>query len=225
MRSGSSVASREKHYGSDSTTEEDSDESYSSDDGEATDQRSSSSNDKTKGGTDYDEEAPTTEKGTKKADNPNTGTPSEDSEVSDDDGTTSNTKSGSSKSTLEDAEENSQDSDTINSETQGSNDSLTGAGDKESELGNSVSTSSRLKTVHSKPTATPLPAGDVNAAAPTLPLPSAAPSAQTVGCAGGTNATSSYCSPSNSANRATYISKLDLRTFFVTVLFCWFGLL
>ena len=229
MRSGSSVASREKHYSSSSTDEQDSAESYSSDE-EVTSQWSSNS--KAKGGTDYDEETPTTGTGTRKGSSASAGSSGEDSEdlqVSEDDESISSTKSGSSKSTLKDGEEDSQDSDSTDSKNggiRGSNGSLTGAKDEESELGNPVPTSSRLKTVHSKPTSTTPPVGDINAAAtPTLLLPSIIQSAQPVGCTGGINATSSYCSPSNLANHATCTSKLDLRVFFVIVLFFSFGLL
>jgi hypothetical protein len=228
MRSGSSVASREKHYSSSSTDEEVSDESDSGDDDEATGQRSSNS--KSEGGTDDDEEVPTTGTSTRKGSSTSVGTPdedSEDSEISEDSESTSSTESGSSKPTLKDAEEDPQDSDATdsnNSRTQGSGGSLTSTEGGESELENPVSTS-RMKTVHSKPTSTPLSADNINAATPTLPLPSITPSAQPVGCAGGTNATSSYCSPSNSANSATYVSKLDSRTFLASVLLCLFGLL
>lgn len=226
MRSGSSVASREKHYSSSSTDEQDSDESYSSDE-EVTGQRPSNS--KAKGETDYDEETPTTGTGTRKGTSASAGTSGEGSEDLEDDESTSSTKSGSSESTLKDGEEDSQDStstDPKSGETRGSNGSLTGAKDEESEFGNPVPTSSRLKTVHSKPTSTPSPAGDINpAATPALPLPSIAQSAQPVGCTGGINATSSYCSPSNLANHVDCASKLDSRVFFVIVLFCSFGLL
>jgi len=229
MRSGSSVTSREKHSGSGSTEEEVSDESYSSDDDEATGQRSSNS--KSNGGTDSNEETPTTVTSSRKDSSASVGTSdedSEDTEISEDDEPTSSTKSGSSKPALKDGEEDSQDepdaTDSTNSRAQGSGGSLTSAEGEESELENSVSTS-RLKTVHSRPTSTPLPADNINAATPMLPLPSITPSAQPVGCAGGTNATSSYCSPSSSANRAIYTSKLDSRTLFVAVLLCLFGLL
>ena len=228
MRSGSSVTSREKHSSSGSTDEEVSDESYSGDDDEATGQRSSNS--KSKGETDYDEEIPTTDTSTRKGSSASLGTSDDDSEVldiSEDDESTSSTKSGSSKPTLKDTEEDSQDSDAAdskNSRTQGSDDSPTSAEDEESELENSVSTSSRLKTVHSKPASTPLSVKNINVATPTLPLPSITPSAQPFGCAGGINATSSYCSPSSSANGAISVSKLDSRTFFMSVLLCLFGL-
>lgn len=220
------MTSREKHSSSSSTEEEDSDESYSDDD-EATSQRSS--NGKTKGGTDSDEETPTTVTSARKGGNTSTGTSSEDSEdpeVSEDDETSSSLKSGSIKPTLKNTEEDSEDSDAtdLNRGTQGSDGSLTGTKDEESELENPVSTSSRLKTVHSKPTSTPASNNKANAANPTLPLPSTSfPSAQPVGCTGGINATSSYCSPSNSTNYATYASKLDLRAVFVAILLCSFG--
>ena len=230
MRSGSLVTSREKHSGSGSTDKEVSDESYSSDDDEVTSQRSSNS--KSSGGTDSDEEIPTTVTSSRKGSSTTVGTSdedSEDTEISEDDESTSSTKSGSFKPALKDGEEDSQDesdaTDSTNSRTQGSGGSLTSAEGEESELENSVSTSSRLKTVHSRPTSTPLPADNINVATPMLPLPSITPSAQPVGCAGGTNATSSYCSPSSSANRAIYTSKLDSRTLFVAVLLCLFGLL
>lgn len=226
LRSGSSVASREKHYSSSSDEEEDSDESSSSGDSEDTSQRSSSS--KAKGGSDDDEETPTTGTSSSKGGSAKSSEDSEDSEVSEDDETTSSTKSGSSKSTLKDAEEDSKVSDTTtskNSGTQGGNGSVTDAEAEESELEVPVSTSSRLKTVHSKPTSTPLPTGNINAVTPTLPLPSPPSSAQPVGCAGGINATSSYCSPSSTANYATYASKLDLRSFLVVVSVCLYGLL
>jgi len=226
LRSGSSVASREKHYSSSSTGEEDSDESYSSD----TSQRSSDS--KAKGGTDYDEETPATGTSARKGGSASSGKSSEDSEdstVSEDDETTSSTNSKSSKSTLKDAEDDSKapdSTDSKNSGTQGGNGSLTSAEAEESELVAPVSTSSRLKTVHSKPTSTPLPTGNINVATPILPLPSTSLSSpQPVGCAGGTNATSSYCSPSSTANYATYVPKLELRAFFVAVSVCLFGLL
>lgn len=224
MRSGSPVSSREKHYSSSSSNEPDLDESYSND-GEVTGQQSS--NNKTKGGTDYDEETPTTGTGAKKGGGASTGTSSEDPEdleLSEEDEPTSSTKSGSSKSTLKSDEEDSQDSDGMESTsggTRGDNRALNG-----SELESPVPTSSRLKTVHSKPTSTPLPVDDINAAAtPTLSLPSIAQSAQPVGCTGGINATSSYCSPSNYANHTACASKLDSRAFFMVVFFCWFGLL
>ena len=229
MRSGSSVASREKHYDSTSTNEEYSDGSYSGDDDETTGQQSG--NTKAKGGTDSNGETSTKGTSAKKGDSASVGTSgenSEDSEVPEDDGSTPSMKSGSSKPTLKDAEEDSQDSNATDSEssrTRGSGDSLTSAEDEESKLENPVSTSSRLKTVHSRPTATPVSADSINAAAPTLLLPSATPSAQPVGCAGGINATSSYCSPQSSTSHATYVSKLDSRAFFVSVLLCSLGLL
>ena len=228
MRSGSSVTSREKHYDSDSTDEEVSDESYSGDGDEATGQRSSNS--KSKGGTDSGEEVPTTGTSSRKSSSASVGASDEDSEdpeISEDDESTSSTKPGSPKPTLKDAEEDSQDSDATDSKSsriQGNGGSPTSAEGEESELEDSVSTSSRMKTVHSKPTLTPLPADNINAATPTLPLPSITPSAQPVGCAGGTNATSSYCSPSSSANHAIYVSRLDSRTFLVSVLLCLFRL-
>ena len=226
LRSGSSVAAREKHSGSSSTGEEDSDESYSNDEEEDTNQRSSNS--KAKEGTEDDEEASSTRTSSKKGSSGSgrmSNEDSEDSEVLEDDTTSSSTKSGSSKSALKDTEEGSNDSDAVDSTNDGSDSSLTSAEGEESGLEDAVSTSSRLKTVHSKPTST-LSMGNVNAATPTLPLPSAPPSsAQPVGCAGGVNATSSYCSTPSSTNHATYLSKLDSRTLFVTVLVFSFGLL
>jgi hypothetical protein len=224
------VAPREKHSSSSSTEEEDSDENYSSDElSEDTGQRSSNS--KSKGGTpEYDEEVSTTGTSAKEGGSGSGGTSSEDSEDSevseDDDETSPSTKSGSSKSTLNDAGEDSDAKASKNSGTRGSNGSLTSAEDEESELEDAVSTSSRMKTVHSKPTSTPFPTDNVNAAAPTLSLP-AIPlsSTQPVGCAGGTNATSSYCSAPSSTNHAADTSKLDSRTFFAVVLVCSFGLI
>jgi len=227
LRSGPSVASREKYHGSSSTEETDSDENYDSSEDEETGQRSSSS--KVKGGTDYDDEVSTTETSVRKGGSASSGTSgddSEDSDISEDDETTSGTKSGSSESTLKDTEENSGDPDPAGSKisgTQGSDDSLISAEDEESEPEGIVSTSSRLKTVYSKPTSTPF---NINAATPTLPLPSTpSSSVQSVGCAGGINATSSYCSAPGSINYATYASELDSKAFVVAVLVCSFGLL
>ena len=224
------MASREKHRGSSSTEEEDLDDSYSSDENGDTSQRLGNS--KVKGGAEYDEETSSgtsTKKGSDGSSGMSSGD-SEDSEVSEDDETSSSTNSGSSKSALlKDSEKDSKDSDATdlkNGGTDGSSGSPTSSEDEESELGDAVSTSSRLKTVHSKPTLRPSPAGNINAATPTIPLPSAPPSsAQPVGCAGGINATSSYCSAPSSTNHATSISKLDLRMFFVAVLVISFGLL
>lgn len=229
LQSGSSVASREKHPGSSSTEEEDLDDSYSSDENGDTSQRPG--NTKAKGEAEYDEET-SSRTSTKKGSDGSSGTSSgdsEDSEGSEDDETSSSTNSRSSKSALKDSEKDSKGSDATdlkNGGTEGSSDSPTSSEDEESELGDAVSTSSRLKTVHSKPTLRPSPAGNINAATPTIPLPSAPPSsAQPVGCAGGINATSSYCSAPSSTNHATSISKLDLRMFFVAVLVISFGLL
>lgn len=216
------MASREKHRGSSSTGEEDSDENYSSNEDEGADQRSS--NTKPAEGTEYDEEASPTGTSARKGSSGSGGKSSassedpEDSEVSEDDETNSSTNSGSSKSTVKDAEEGSEDSDAVDSNggTGGRSGSLSSVEGEGRGLEDSISTSSRLKTVHSKPTSSPLSIGNVNAATPILPLPSTPPSsAQPVGCAGGVNATSSYCSAPGSANHA---SKLDSRAFFVTAL-------
>ena len=184
---------------------------------------------RSKGGTEYDEEASTTGTSARKGSNGTSGTSSkdfEDSEVSEDDETSSSTKSGSSKSALKDTEEDSDAVDSKNSGTEGRSGSLTGAEDDESGLGSAVSTSSRLKTVHSKPTSTPFPTGNINAATPTIPLPDTPlSSAQPVGCAGGTNASSTYCSAPASTNHGAHGSKLDSGTLFATVLILSFGLL
>jgi hypothetical protein len=220
------VASREKHYGSSSTEVEDSDENYSSDEDEATGQQSSNS--KAKGGTEDDEGVSATGTGARK-NNGTSSKDSEDSEVSQDDATSSSTKPGSSKSTLKDTEEDSNDSDATdskNSGTQESNGVLADAEDEESVSEDALPTSSRMKTVHSKPTSTPVFTDNINAATPTLSLPSTpSSSAQPVGCAGGINATSSYCSAPSSTNHAAYASKLDSKAFFVAILVCSFGLI
>ncbi|KAF9652249.1 hypothetical protein BDM02DRAFT_3258688 [Thelephora ganbajun] len=75
MLSGSPVASREKHYGKGSMEEEDPDENYSNDDDEVTGQQSSKS--KAKGGTDYDQETPTTKTSARKGGSASIGTSSE----------------------------------------------------------------------------------------------------------------------------------------------------
>ena len=211
------MASRKNHDSS-STGEEDSDEDYSTDEDQSTAQQSSSG--KTKGATEYDEDVSTTGTSARKGSSGNGGTSSEDSEdseASDDDETSSSTKSGSSKSASKVAEE---DSDSKNG-NEGSSNSLTSTEDEEPGVESAISTSSRLKTVHSKPTSTSFPTGNVNAATPTIPLPSAQP----VGCAGGTNASSTYCSAPTSTNYATRGSKLDSRTLFAAVLILSFGLL
>ena len=198
LRSGSTVASREKHRGSSSTGDEE-----------------------------YDEVS-TTGTSSRKGGGGSSGTSSEDSEdseVLEDDETDSITNSGSSKSALKDAEE--EDSDAIGSKdngTRGSNGYLVSAEDEDSGLEGIVSTSSRLKTA--KPTPTPFSIYNVNVATLVLPLPSTPPpSAQPVGCAGGTNATTIYCSAPGYISRAAYASKLDPRVVFVTVLVLSFGLL
>jgi len=220
------VASR-KNHGSNSTVEEDSDEDYSTDEGRGTGQRSSSG--KPKGGTEYDEGVSSTGTSASKGSSGSSGMSiedSEDSEVSEDDETSSRMKSGSSKSALKDTEEDSGATDTKTSGNEGSSSSLTNAEDEEPGLESMVSTSSRLKTIHSKPTSTPFPTGGINAATPTIPLPDTPlSSAQPVGCAGGTNASSTYCSAPASTNYATHGSKLDSRTLFATVLILSFGLL
>ena len=199
LRSGSSVASREKHRGSSSMGDEE-----------------------------YDEEVSTMGTSSREGGGGSSGTSSEDSEdseVLEDDETESTTNSGSSKSALKDAEEG---SDVIGSKngTEGSNGSLASAEDDESGPEGVVSTSSRLKTVHSKPTPTPFSTYNVNVATLALPLPSTPPpSAQPVGCAGGTNATNTYCSAPGYTSRAAYATKLDPRVIFVTVLVLSFGLL
>lgn len=230
MRSESTVASREKHSGKGST-EGDPSENYGSDDDE-TSQRPG--NDKVKGGTynDDSEEAPTKGTNTRKGNSGSGGTSSEDpvdSEVSEDDEPALSTKSKSPKSNLKDDEDNSKGSDATNSKndtTEGSDESSASTEDEESDLEDPAPTSSRMKTVHSKPTSTPFLADNVNAATPTLPLPSATLlSAQPVGCAGGTNATSSYCSAPSSASHAARLSKLDSGALLATVLLCLFRLL
>lgn len=216
------MASRKNHGGS----EEDSEEDYSTDEDQGTGQRSSSG--KAKGGTEYDEDGPATGTGARKGSSGSSGTSSqdsEDSEASEEDETSSSTKPGSSTSALKDTEE---DSDAVDSKNgnEGSSSSPTSAEDEEPGFESAVSTSSRLKTVHSKPTSTPFPTGNMNAATLTIPLPSTPlSSAQPVGCAGGTNASSTYCSAPASTNYATHASKLDSRTLFATVLILSFGLL
>ena len=208
------MASREKHKGGSSSGEEDSDESYSIDDRQATSQ--GSSNNKAEGGAEYDEEVSSTgtnaRKGGSGTSETSSSEDSEDPEVLEDNKTSSSTDSGSSDSTPQDTEEGTKDSGAADFESSGTE--------------GSVYTSSRLKTVHSKPTSTPLSMGNLNAATPTLPMPSTPlPSAQPVGCAGGTNASSSYCSAPTTANHATYFSKLDSRACFAAVLFLAIGLL
>jgi len=183
------------------------DENYSTNEGQGTGQRPS--NGKAKGGAEYDEEVSTTGTDARKGSSGTSSEDSEDSEVSEGE-TRSSTKSGSSKSALKDTEE---DSGAVDLKDNGTEDE------------GPISTSSRLKTVHSKPTSTPLPTGNINAATPTLPLPDTPlSSAQPVGCAGGTNA-SSYCSAPASTNHATLASRLDSRMLFATVLVLSFGLL
>jgi len=227
MRSESTVASRERHSGKGST-EGDSSESYGSDDDEETSQRPS--NDKAKGATydDDSEEAPTKGTNTEKGNSGSSGTSSEgsdDFEVSENDEPALSTKSKSQKSSLKDEEDGSDATSSKTDATEGGDESTTSAEDEESDLENPEPASSRMKTVHSKPTSTPFLADNINDATPTLPLPSATLlSAQPVGCAGGTNATSSYCSVPSSANHATCLSKLDPGVLLATVLFCLYRL-
>jgi hypothetical protein len=226
-QSGSLMASREKHYEKASTEETDSDEDNSSGDDEKTSQPSSNGEVEEATYEDDSEGTPTT--GTSSNRKGGSGTPSEDSEdleVPVDDETAAGTKSKSSKSSLKDTEGDSTESDATDSKNSGTDVSPESVEDDESELENTVSSSSRMKTVHSKPTSAPFFVGNITVATPTLSLPSATLlSAQPVGCAGGINATSSYCSAPNSANHATYLSKLDLGLFLATILLCLFALL
>lgn len=224
MRSESTVASREKHHNKGSTEEDDSGESYDSDGDEEASQPSGKG--KVKGGTygDGSVDATTTGKNSRKGGNVGTEETYEDGdlEVTEEDKTVSK----SPKSSLKDDEGGSRD----NSDTADSN-----VGTEENDPspkntggGSPTSTRSRMETIRSRPTSIPFSAGNINAAAasPTLSLPSTTPlSAQPVGCAGGTNATSSYCSAPSSVNHASYVSELDWRTVFAAVLFCLFKLL
>lgn len=225
MRSGSLVTSREKDYEKASAEENDSDEDDSSSNDETTSQRSG--NDQAKGRT-YDDDSegvPSTRTSSRQGGSASIGVPSEDSDdfgVSKDDETTSTTSKSSKSSLTEDDSNNSDATDSKSIKVDGS----PASAQDEPELENTVFTSSRIKTVHSKPTSTPFSADNINAVTPTLSLPSPTLlSAQPVGCAGGINATSSYCSAPTSANHATDASKLDSRTFFTTALLCLFVLL
>lgn len=215
MRSGSPMTSREKKI---SAEENDSDEDYGNDGDEKTSQ--GPSHGEVSGGTDDDdsEDGTSPRKGGSASSRTSNGD-SDGFEVSEDDGTATSPKSKSSKSSLKNTEDDSKDSDATDSRDgiDGSPASVEGE-DEELE-----STSSRMKTVRTKPTSTP---HNVNAVTPALSLPSATSlSAQPVGCAGGINATSSYCSAPTSANRATRISKLGSRTLLATVLLCLIPLL
>ena len=228
-QSGSPMASREKHSGKASAKEpDDSDEEYSSGDDDKTSQRSSSGEVEETEDEDDSVDIPTTGTSSRKGGITKGGTSSEDSddlESPGDDETTTSTKSKSSKSSLKDAEEpakplnDSTDSDATDLKNGGTDVSPASEEDEESEPEN---TSSRMKTVHSKPTSTPFSPKNIAVATPTLSLPSATPlSAQPVGCAGGINATSSYCS----TNHARYVPKLDLSSFLAAVFLCLFTLL
>lgn len=218
MRSESTVASREKHQNKGSAEEDDSSENYDSDDDEEASQPSG----KVKGGTYGDDsvDTTTTGKNSRKGGNVGTKTTYEDDglEVTEEDEAVSK----SPKSSLKDDEGDSQgNSETVHSNVE-NDPSPTNTGGE-----SPAPTRSRMETIHSRPTSIPFSAGNINAAAasPTLSLPSTAPlSAQPVGCAGGINATSSYCSASP-VNDASYISRLDSRTLFAAVLFCLFKLL
>jgi len=224
MRSESTVASREKHRDNGSAEEDDSSENYDSDSDEEASQPSGKG--KVKGGTYDNGSVDTTAKGKNSRKGGNEGTETDygdgDLEVTEEDETVSK----SSESGLKDGGGDSQgNSDTANSkvETEENDPSSTDTGGE-----SPTPTRSRMETIRSRPTSVPFSAGNINvaAASPTLSLPSTTPlSAQPVGCAGGTNATSSYCSAPSSVNYASYASKLDSRAFFAAVLFCLFKLL
>lgn len=216
------MASREKFQENASTEGSGPDEDYSSASNAETSQRSS--DDQVKGETEDDdsEGTPAIRTSPSRTSDGMPGEDSDDLEVSEDDEITS-TKSNSYKSSLKDTGDGSKDSDATESKNSGIDTSSASVEEGEPGL---ESTSSRMKTVHSKPTSTLFSVHNTSAATLTLSLPSATLlSAQPVGCAGGINVTSSYCSVLPSVNHTTRISKLGWGIFLATVLLCLFALL